>query len=116
MGSVRFRSVVEELEAHLVPTPGYSQTKARGKAEWKVYADGSRKAKVSLSNLSVIDGTVIELSVAGRPLTELIVHRGSARYRKETEQGDDVPVVVENEVLQVSNLGKVLLEGRFVPE
>jgi hypothetical protein len=116
---VRIRNVVQELEAMLEPTPAglALQARARGKAEWKVYKDGTRQGKVSLSGLNLADGTLLELAVDGRRITQLVVQRGAARYRRESERGEGVPVVEENQMLQVFiNSGQVILEGRFVPE
>lgn len=93
---MRLRSVLQEFEAHLAPTPTGPQAKARGKAEWKAYENGTRQCKVSLSRLDLADGTILELVVAGRRITNLVVQKGAARYRRESERGEGVPVVEEN--------------------
>lgn len=113
---MRIRNVLQEFEAHLVPTQGSRQTKAYGKAEWKTYADGTRQCKVSLSRLDLSDGTTLALVVAGRRITELTVQHGAIRYRRETERGEQVATVAENEILQVLDAGQVILEGRFISE
>ncbi len=111
---MRIRNVLEELEAHLAPAN--LQPRARGKAEWKVYENGTRQCKVSLSGLNLADGTMLELAVDGRRIGQLVVQHGAARYRRESERGEGVPAVEENQLLQVIASGQVILEGRFVAE
>jgi hypothetical protein len=113
---VRIRNVLQEFEAKLEPTPTSLQSQARGKAEWKVYANGTRQCKVSLSRLNLADGTLLELAVDGRQITQLVVQQGIARYRRESERGEDVPVVEEDQVLRVLGSGQLILEGRFIAE
>jgi hypothetical protein len=113
---MRVRSVRQELEAHLTPTPASRQVRARGKAEWKVYEDGTRQGRVSLSRLDLADGAMIEIIVAGHRIVELAVQHGLARYRRESERGEAVPVVEAGQILQVIDSGQVILEGRFVAE
>jgi hypothetical protein len=113
---VRIRNVLQEFEVHLAPPPASRQSRTRGKAEWKTYANGTRQCKVSLSRLDLTDGTVLELAVEGRRIAQLVVQQGAARYRRESERGEDVPVVEEDQVLRVLSSGQVILEGRFVSE
>lgn len=113
---MRIRNVLQEFEAHLAPTLSSRQTKAYGKAEWKTYQDGTRQCKLSLSRLDLSDGTLLGLVVAGRQIAELIVHHGAVRYRRETERGEEVAIVAENQVLQVLDAGQIILEGRFISE
>ena len=113
---MRIRNVHEEFEAHLSPSPGSLQAGARGKAEWKLYSDGSRQCRVSLSRLSLEDGTALDLVVEGRRIAQLSVERGTARYRQETERCETVPPIEANHILQVIQSGQVILEGRFVSE
>jgi hypothetical protein len=54
--------------------------------------------------------------VNGQPIGEMAVQRGAARYKRESERGEHVPVVDLNQVLQVSYNGQAILEGRFYPE
>ncbi len=115
---MRIRSVVEEYEVMLRPptaeAPGVDP--ARGKGEWKVYADGSRQCKVSIHNLKLPEGTQLQLTVNGHVIAALIVERGNARFRRETEKGELVPYVRASEVLQVLLDGTAILEGSFYAE
>lgn len=115
---MRIRSVVEEYEVMLRPptaeVPGLDS--ARGKAEWKVYADGSRQCKVSIHNLKLPEGAQLQLTINGRIIATVIVERGSARFRRETEKGELVPHVRASEVLQVLLEETAILEGSFYAE
>ncbi len=113
---MRIRNVLQEYEAKLAPTPKSLCPAAQGKAEWKVYDDGTRKGKVSVSKLGLPDGAVLELIVENRRIAQLTVQRGTVRYRRETERGEDVPVVELDQVLHIIYAGQVLLEGRFYAE
>lgn len=115
---MRIRSVVEEYEAILRPkrTELLGISSARGKGEWKVYEGGSRQCKVSINHLKLPEGTQLQLTVNGRVIATLIVERGSARFRRETEKGELVPHVRANEILQVLLDGKAILEGSFYSE
>jgi hypothetical protein len=112
---MRFRSVLEEFEVKLQSSTAEASA-ARGKGEWKVYEDGSRQCKVSINNLKLPEGTQLQLSVNGRVIATLTAERGSARFRRETENGELVPYVRANEVLQILLDGKVILEGSFYAE
>lgn len=115
---MRIRSVVEEFEVKLRPTTAgvSSTTSARGKGEWKLYGDGSRQCKVSIHYLRLPDATQLQLTVNGRMIGEMILERGSAGFRRETEKGELVPHVRANEVLQVLLNSNVILEGSFYTE
>jgi hypothetical protein len=111
---VRFRSVRQEYEAVLSPPP--SSAGARGKAEWKVYADGTRQGRLTASGLAVPDGAVVEISVNDRLIAMATVDGGRVRFRRESEQGESVPEVALAEVLRLRHAGRVLLEGTFAAE
>lgn len=113
---MRIRNVLQEFEARLTPTSDSLQTKAHGKAEWKTYGNGTRQCKLSLSRLDLADGKMLELAVGGRRITQLVVHHGTVRYRRESERGEDIPAIEANQVLQVFSSGQVILEGRFISE
>jgi hypothetical protein len=89
---------------------------ARGKAEWKVYDNGSRRCKVWITGLDLSEGAVLQLAVSGQPMTEIMVRGGRGRYRRESERGEAVPVVELKQVLQVSYAGQIILEGEFYAE
>jgi hypothetical protein len=112
---MRIRSVHEELEVKLESTTNLSKG-AQGKGEWKVYSDGSRLCKVSISNLNLPDGSKLELVVEDRHIAHLEVHQGLVRFRRETEEGESVPRVEAKENLQVLFAGQAILEGRFYSE
>ena len=113
---MRIRSVLQEFEAKLEPNSALHCPGARGKAEWKLYADGTRRGKVSISRLDLIDGTVLDLVVDGCRIAELVVEGKLARYRRESERGELVPSVGVDQVIQVIHAGRVILEGRFYAE
>jgi hypothetical protein len=58
---VRSRNVLQEYEARLEPSAVGRCPTARGKAEWKVYGDGTRQCKGSVSKLNLPEGAVLEL-------------------------------------------------------
>ncbi len=113
---MRIRNVSQEYEAKLEPSPTGLRAAARGKAEWKRYADGSRQCKLSASNLDLPDGATLGLLVDNRSIAQLTVQHGTVRYRMETERGESVPVVELGQVLRVVYLGQIILEGQFYAE
>lgn len=113
---MRIRSVLQEYEVKLEPPPASPCPSARGKAEWKIYGDGTRQCKLSVSNLDLPDGAVLELLVDDRRITQLILEHGTARYRRETERGEDVLVVELGQLLQVAHAGRTILVGHFYAE
>ena len=110
-----FRSVQQEHEAKLAPPPG-GAAGARGKAEWKVYADGTRQGRLSASGLDVTDGAVVEIRVGTRVIATATVEDGRVRFRRESAQAEVVPAVALDEVVQLVHAGRVLLEGAFYAE
>jgi hypothetical protein len=116
---MRIRSVLEELEAKLAPVSpiaAITLPTTFAEAEWKVYSNGTRRCKVTVSRLDLPDGAVIELGVDGEQFDIIEVQGGKARYERESEKGEIVPEVRADQVLQVSYAGEVLVEGRFYPE
>jgi hypothetical protein len=113
---MRIRTVRRELEARLEPPLTSPTPAARGKAEWKVYGDGTRQGRVSVSGLGLPDGEVLDLMVDERRIAHVTVQGNRARYRRETERGESVPEVDVEQVLRVISAGNVLLEGRFHAE
>lgn len=113
---MRIRNVIEEYEAKLEPTLTSPYPAAQGKAEWKVYSNGTRQGKVSVSKLGLADGAVLELVIENRQIAQLTVQRGTTRYRRETERGESVPLVELGQVLEVSYVGQVILAGKFYAE
>jgi hypothetical protein len=116
---VRIRSVRHELEAKLAPVPGSESITAGttyAKAEWKVYGDGTRRCKLTVSRLDLPDGAVIELGVDGRQIDIIAVQGRRARFERESERGEIVPDVSAGQMLQVSYAGEVLLAGAFYEE
>ena len=113
---MRIRNVVQEFEVKLEPPVDSPQTLARGKGEWKLYENGTRQCKVSVTKLGLADGAVLDLVVNDRRIARLVVQQGIVRYRQESEKGESVPLVDVNQLVQVVNSGDVILEGRFYAE
>ena len=105
----------QELEATLAP-PAAGPAAARGKAEWKVYADGTRQGRVSASGLDLPDGAVVEIGIGERMIGTTAVEGGRVRYRRESGEAEVVPEVAVGEVLRLRHTGRVLLEGAFYAE
>jgi hypothetical protein len=113
---MRIRNVLQEFEARLEPQPGGRNPAGRGKAEWKVYGDGSRQCRVSISNLELPESALLGILVDGRQIAQAEVIGGKARFRRETERGELVPDVKADQVLQIVADGQVILEGFFYAE
>ncbi|MBC7877597.1 MAG: hypothetical protein H7Y59_10540 [Anaerolineales bacterium] len=113
---MRIRNVLQEYEAKLEPPPESPFPSSRAKAEWKVYENGTRQCKVSVSKLDLPDGTILELILEDRRIAKLTVQNSIARYKQESELGQIVPVVGVNQILQVMYDGKVILAGRLYSE
>lgn len=113
---MRIRNVKKELEAHLLPPAHNADAAARGKAEWKEYQDGSRRIKISITVAGQEDGTLMDVVMDGRLIDQIVLERGIARYRRESEQGEQVPTPEAGQVLRIICLGTILLEGQFVEE
>jgi hypothetical protein len=113
---MRIRNVVHEFEVKLDPPVDSPQTLAHGKGEWKVYENGTRQCKLSVTKLRLADGTVLELIVNDRQTARLVVQQGIVRYRQESQKGESVPTVEANQLVQVVHSGQVILEGRFYSE
>ena len=116
---MRVRNVRLEWEAVLAPAESGAPAAlrgARGKAEWKVYGDGARRCKVSVSRLNLPDDATLQLVAGGALIGYMTVQQGTARYRRESEQGESVPEIATDQILQVSHAGRIILEGRFYAE
>jgi hypothetical protein len=113
---VRIRDVSEELEAKLSPVVAGAGAAARGKAEWKVYRDGSQRAKLRASGLGLADGVAVDLVLNGRLIGRAEVLRGALHFRRESERGDLVPAAHAGESVQIVVEQRVILEGIFRPE
>ena len=115
---MRIRNVLQEYEAQLKPAQfaAPAAASAHGKAEWKVYSNGTRQCKVWITGLNLSEGAVLQLAVSGHQFTELLVRGGRARFRRESERGEAVPEVEPKQKLQVSYAGQIILEGEFYAE
>lgn len=113
---MRIRNVLQEYEAKLESSPASPFSMSRGKAEWKVYENGTCQCKVSLSKLDLPDGAILELVLENQRIAKLTVQNGIARYKQESELGQIVPVVRLDQTLQVMYDGKVIVAGRFYSE
>jgi hypothetical protein len=112
----RARRVLQEFETHLALVDKTVGRNARGKSEWKRYGDESRRLKISLHGLEMADGTVLELTVEGRKIGDMVVQQGRARFERESEKGEFVPSVGAGNLLQVLLKGTVIAEGAYVAE
>lgn len=113
---MRIRTVLQEREARLEPVPSSPFQKARGKAEWKIYGDGFRKCKLSVSNLNLADRTPIEIHINDRLIAEVPLENGKIRFHRDTEKGENVPAVAVNDLIRILNGGRIFLEGFFYAE
>ena len=111
---LRFRTVLQEFEAHLHPAqPG---SKIRGKSEWKQYGDGSYRFKLSLREVALPDESHIDLWRDSSWLMRLRVQRGKAKVDIENDSGSGVPGIEAGQVLQIKH-GKLLLaQGEYKAE
>lgn len=113
---MRIRNVKKELEAHLLPPTTNADATSRGKAEWKEYQDGSRRMKISITGIGQDDGTLMDVVMEGGLIDQIPLERGKARFRRESELGEQVPTPGAGQILQIVSFGTILLEGQFVEE
>jgi hypothetical protein len=111
---VRFRTVLQEFEAHFQPAqPG---SNVRGKSEWKQYGDGTYRFKLSVVNIPLADGSQIDLSRDGSWLMRLTVQNKKAKVDLENDNGSGIPAIKTGQVLQI-RFGEILLaEGEYKAE
>ncbi|HET6821008.1 MAG TPA: hypothetical protein VFH34_00090 [Anaerolineales bacterium] len=111
---MRFRSVLQEFEAHFHPVePG---SNVRGKSEWKHYGDGTYRFKISLRDIPLPDNSEINLWGDGHWMLRLPVKNIRARVDIENDSGSGIPAIKAGQVLQVKSGETVLAEGRYNAE
>lgn len=111
---MRFRSVLQEFEAHVRPvTPG---SKVHGKSEWKQYADGNYRFKFSLREIPLPDGSEIDLWRGGQWMMRLPVKDHRARVDIESDHGSGIPAIKAGQVLQIKTGETLLAEGKYREE
>jgi hypothetical protein len=113
---MRIRNVLEEFEARLFPTAASPSAKAEGKGEWKVYSGGERQCKVKVLNLNLANGMVLHIAIDGETVGEMVVEGNNARFKRESDQSEHVPMVSAGQVLQVLHDEHVILQGNFYSE
>lgn len=110
----RFRKVLQEFEAHFHPTQAGS--KMRGKSEWKQYADGTYRFKLSLSEIPLADGVHVDLWREGQWIMRLPVYNRKAKVDIENEGVSGIPSIQTGQTLQVRSGDNVLAEGTYEAE
>lgn len=108
---LRFRTVLQEFEAHLHPAqPG---SKIRGKSEWKQYGDGSYRFKLSLREIALPDDSQIDLWRDKSWLMRLRVQSGKAKVDIENYSGSGIPAIEAGQVLQIKHADSLLAQGEY---
>lgn len=110
----RIRNVLQEFEAHLQPVS--PESKARGKSEWKKYADQARRLKVKASGLNLPEGTPLFIMIDGQQIGEMVVKGHLARFERDSEKGEIVPTVGLRQVVEIKVGVRVILAGRYEAE
>ena len=110
----RFRTVLQEFEAHFHPVqPG---SNVRGKSEWKHYGNGTYRFKLVVRDLPLPDGTEIDLWRDGTWIMRLPVQNHKVKVDLENEGGSGIPAIEAGQVLQIRSGDTVLAEGKYQAE
>ena len=108
---MRFRTVLQEFEAHFQPVaPG---SNVHGKSEWKHYGDGTYRFKISLRDIPLPDGTEIDLWRDGQWIMQLSEKDHRAKVDIENDHGSGIPAIQAGQVLQIKTDQIVLAEGTY---
>src|SRR5688572_3681532 len=111
---MRIRNVLQEFEAHLHPVqPG---TNTQGKSEWKHYADGTFRIRISIRNIPLPERRVIDLILEGRRIAQIQVQSSKAKIDVENRTGQGIPTVRAGQILQIRSWETVLAEGLYKEE
>lgn len=111
---LRFRTVLEELEAHFYPVqPG---SRVHGKSEWKHYGDGTYRFKISLLDLPLPDQSEMDLWQEGHWILRLPVQNRKAKADIEKKEVSTVPAIRVGQVVQIRSGDVILAEGTYQAE
>lgn len=111
---IRFRAVLQELEAHFHPIqPG---SNVRGKSEWKHYSDGTYRFKLSIRDISLPNNSEIDIWRDGSWLMRLTVQNGKANVDMENDSRSGIPALKAGQVLQIKHGDVLLAEGQYRAE
>lgn len=110
----RFRKVLQEFEAHF--HPAQTGSNIRGKSEWKHYADGTYRFKISLSEIPLPDGIHVDLWRDGQWIMQLLVYNRKAKLDIENKDASGIPAIKVGQTLQVRSGDSVLAEGTYKAE
>jgi len=106
--------VKEKLEAKLNPlgkTTFFS--KPRAKIERKVYGDGSEMLKLLISNFKVPDSEEVGLVINDEVIAKIKVKKGRAELDMRSENGNKVPSISLNDVVEIRYRNNVIVKGQF---
>ena len=111
---MRIRNVLQEFEAHLHPVqPG---TSTHGKSEWKHYADGTSRIRISIRSIPLPNKSVIDLVLDGTRIAQLQVQSNKEKIDLENITGQGIPTVRAGQTLQIRSKETVLAEGLYKAE
>lgn len=108
------RRVLEELEAHLEPSPqAASRGGGKGKLEFKRYGDGGQRMKIAYKALDVPDGAVLEL-LCGDTITAVLTARsGRAKLDEERPASEETPPLAPGDLVALCHEGSPVLSGQL---
>jgi hypothetical protein len=112
--NMRLRSVLREFEAHFHPVQAGSNV--HGKSEWKHYGNGTYRFKISIRNISLPDGSQVDILCDGIWIVQLSVQNHKARLDLENDNGAGVLSITAGQVLQVRSGDTILAEGTYREE
>jgi hypothetical protein len=106
---MRIRNVRQEFGAHLQPVqPG---TRTTGKSEWKHYADGTFRIRISIRNIPLPPSSVIELLLDGAQIAQLQVQGNKARIDRENMTSQGISAVRAGQTRHIRSKDIVLAKG-----
>lgn len=111
---MRIRNVLKEFEAQIHATQrGNGIT---GKSEWKQYADGTYRIKISIRNIPLPDNSKIDLMLDDARMMQLTVNHNKAKIDLENQTRIGISNIQAGQVLQVKFGETVLAEGIYAAE
>ncbi len=110
----KFRRVVEDFEADLLPTNLNDFARAgKGEIEREVYADGSSELKVQFSRTNLPEGATVSLLINGIKTGDFQVSKGRVYKKVNTQPGQAAPFVKAGDTAEIEYNGTVILSGTF---